>query len=110
MDKKKIPYDNCKGSYQNYPAVAYMMAVVNVEQLDRANERYERIIIIVMSVFWLISILASIYLAKWSRKPILESYEKQKMFVENASHELRTPLAVLQNRLESLFVSPTKRY
>lgn len=85
-----------------------MMAVVNVEQLDRANERYERIIIIVMSVFWLISILASIYLAKWSRKPILESYEKQKMFVENASHELRTPLAVLQNRLESLFRKPNE--
>ncbi|HGK8542622.1 TPA: sensor histidine kinase, partial [Streptococcus pyogenes] len=93
---------------KNYPAVAYMMAVVNVEQLDRANERYERIIIIVMSVFWLISILASIYLAKWSRKPILESYEKQKMFVENASHELRTPLAVLQNRLESLFRKPNE--
>ena len=39
-------------------------------------------------------------------KPILENYEKQKSFVENASHELRTPLAVLQNRLESLFRKP----
>ncbi|MGP6388067.1 sensor histidine kinase [Streptococcus dysgalactiae] len=93
---------------RNYPAVAYMMAVVNVEQLDSANERYEQIIIIVMIIFWLISILASIYLSKWSRKPILESYEKQKMFVENASHELRTPLAVLQNRLESLFRKPNE--
>lgn len=37
---------------------------------------------------------------------VLESYEKQKSFVENASHELRTPLAVLQNRLESLFRKP----
>lgn len=45
---------------KNYPAVAYMMAVVNVEQLDRANERYERIIIIVMSVF-----LANFYFSKY---------------------------------------------
>lgn len=61
-----------------------------------------------MILFWLISILASIYLANWSSKPILESYEKQKMFVENASHELRTPLAVLQNRLETLFRKPNE--
>ncbi|MGT2934737.1 sensor histidine kinase [Streptococcus castoreus] len=106
--KEKYHTITVKVHIKNYPAVAYMMAVVNVEQLDRANERYEQIIIIVMVIFWLISILASVYLAKWSRKPILESYEKQKMFVENASHELRTPLAVLQNRLESLFRKPNE--
>lgn len=93
---------------KNYPAIAYMMAVVNVQQLDSANERYEQIVIMVMIIFWLISILASIYLADWTRKPILESYEKQTMFVENASHELRTPLAVLQNRLETLFRKPNE--
>ncbi|WP_159560014.1 sensor histidine kinase [Streptococcus halichoeri] len=93
---------------KNYPAVAYMMAVANVQQLEIANERYEQIIIIVMVLFWTISVFASIYLANWSRKPILESYEKQKMFVENASHELRTPLAVLQNRLETLFRKPNE--
>ncbi|MGT2702877.1 sensor histidine kinase [Streptococcus parauberis] len=92
----------------NYPAVSYLSAVANVDQLDRANERYENIIILVMSIFWLISIFASIYLAYWSRKPIVESFEKQKSFVENASHELRTPLAVLQNRLESLFRKPNE--
>ena len=92
----------------NYPAVSYLSAVANVDQLDRANERYENIIILVMSIFWLISIFASIYLAYWSRKPIVESFKKQKSFVENASHELRTPLAVLQNRLESLFRKPNE--
>ncbi|WP_019778766.1 sensor histidine kinase, partial [Streptococcus sobrinus] len=63
-------------------------------------------IITVMIIFWLLSVFASVYLANWSRKPILESYEKQKNFVEDASHELRTPLTVLQNRLESLFRKP----
>jgi sensor histidine kinase len=41
-----------------------------------------------------------------SVKPLLESMNRQKAFVENASHELRTPLAVLQNRLEALFRKP----
>lgn len=90
----------------SYPDVKYMSVIINVDQLATANERYERIIIVVMATFWLISIGASVYLANWTRKPIIESYEKQKAFVENASHELRTPLAVLQNRLESLFRKP----
>ncbi len=51
----------------------------------------KKIIIFVMTTFWIISIGASIYLAKWAQKPIIENYERQKAFVENASHELRTP-------------------
>ncbi|MCC9838550.1 sensor histidine kinase, partial [Streptococcus agalactiae] len=89
-----------------YPNVTYMTAIVNIDQLVNAKERYEKIIIFVMTTFWIISIGASIYLAKWAQKPIIENYERQKAFVENASHELRTPLAVLQNRLETLFRKP----
>ena len=89
-----------------YPQVKFATIVINTTQLEEANQRYVTIIISVMIVFWLISVIASVYLAKWSRRPILENYEKQKSFVENASHELRTPLAVLQNRLESLFRKP----
>ena len=91
-----------------YPTIAYLKVIVNVEQLAGANQRYEKIIIVVMSLFWILSVGASVYLANWSRRPILESYEKQKFFVENASHELRTPLAVLQNRLEALFRKPNE--
>nr|WP_205397177.1 HAMP domain-containing sensor histidine kinase [Streptococcus lutetiensis] len=90
----------------DYPSIEYATFLISVSQLDEANERYVTITVSVMIIFWMISILASIYLANWMRKPILESYEKQKRFVENASHELRTPLAVLQNRLESLFRRP----
>lgn len=90
----------------DYPAIKYATFLISVRQLDEANERYVTITITVMVIFWMISILASIYLANWTRKPILENYEKQKAFVENASHELRTPLAVLQNRLEGLFRRP----
>ena len=104
--KEKFHYVTIKVSSSDYPSVKYATFLVNVSQLDEANDRFITITISVMVVFWIISVAASVYLAKWSRKPILESYEKQKSFVENASHELRTPLAVLQNRLESLFRKP----
>lgn len=90
----------------DYPDIKYATFLISVRQLDEASDRYITTTITVMIIFWIISILASIYLANWTRKPIMESYEKQKAFVENASHELRTPLAVLQNRLESLFRKP----
>lgn len=95
-----------KAKSSNYSKVAYIKAIINVEQLDQAKTHYEKVVIVVMSLFWILSIFASIYLANWTRKPIVESFARQKAFVENASHELRTPLAVLQNRLETLFRKP----
>lgn len=89
-----------------YQEVAYATVLINTTQLEEVNDRYVTIIINLMILFWIISLFASIYLAKWARKPILKSFEQQKTFVENASHELRTPLAVLQNRLEGLFRKP----
>ncbi|MGT2907876.1 sensor histidine kinase [Streptococcus dentiloxodontae] len=89
-----------------YPEAAYVTIAINTTQLEEASQRYVKIVLVVMLTFWIVSIAASMYLAKWSRRPIQESYEKQKSFVENASHELRTPLAVLQNRLETLFRKP----
>lgn len=89
-----------------YPQVKYISFLASTRQLDEAFDRYVNVIISIMIIFWLISVITSVYLAKWSRKPIIASYEKQKSFVENASHELRTPLAVLQNRLETLFRKP----
>lgn len=89
-----------------YPDAKYVVIAINTTQLEEATERYVKLIVIMMSFFLLLSIAASLYLAKWSRRPIQESLEKQKTFVENASHELRAPLAVIQNRLESLFRKP----
>lgn len=86
--------------------IQYAAILFNVTQIKDSVSSYEQTILLVMVSFWLISILASIYLAQLSVRPILASFQKQKDFVENASHELRTPLAVLQNRLEGLFRKP----
>lgn len=90
----------------NHPEVAFATILINTDQLEASNSRSVKIIVSVMVIFWIISLFASLYLAEWTRRPIVESYERQKAFVENASHELRTPLAVLQNRLEGLFRKP----
>ena len=105
-EKEHYRYKTVSVSDKQFPKVAYVTIAISVNQLDSANSRYQIIIITVMIIFWLLSVFASVYLANWSRKPILESYEKQKNFVEDASHELRTPLTVLQNRLERLFRKP----
>ncbi len=87
--------------------IAYIQIFVNVDQLSDSLSRSQFIILTTMVSFWLISLVASIYLSRWSQKPVLAAYEKEKNFVENDSHELRTPLAILQNRLELLFQKPT---
>lgn len=89
-----------------YNGVQYAALMVNINQLEQTSKNHEQVIVVVMISFWLISIIASIFLARISVKPLIESIEKQQGFIENASHELRTPLAVLQNRLESLFRKP----
>ncbi|MGT2715295.1 sensor histidine kinase [Streptococcus respiraculi] len=86
--------------------IKYATILFNTSQIKSSIASYESTVMIVMIGFWLISIVASIYLSNVSMRPILASFQKQKEFVENASHELRTPLTVLQNRLESLFRHP----
>ena len=86
--------------------IKYAAILINTSQLEQISQNHEQLIVVVMVSFWILSILASLYLARVSVKPLLESMQKQKSFVENASHELRTPLAVLQNRLETLFRNP----
>ncbi|WP_408640773.1 sensor histidine kinase [Streptococcus merionis] len=87
-------------------SVEYAVALTNITQLKALNSSNNKIIVLIMLSFWLLSIFASYWLTIITIKPIKEMLEKQKAFVENASHELRTPLAVLQNRLESLFRKP----
>ena len=86
--------------------IKYAAVLINTSQLEQISQNHEQLIVVVMASFWILSLIASLYLARVSVKPLLESMQKQQSFVENASHEPRTPLAVLQNRLETLFRKP----
>lgn len=89
--------------------IAYTQLMVNVdaEQLIIAN--FEKLIIICAVIFIILSISASFILSRKMMKPIIQSWNKQAEFVENASHELRTPLTIIQNKLEMLLTAPHER-
>lgn len=86
--------------------VYYAQVITNVNQIQVTIKQFKKMLFICMLVFWIVSLLLSVFLAKWSMKPIIRSWEKQQKFVENASHELRTPLAIIQAKLEHLFTKP----
>ena len=50
--------------------------------------------------------LLSIFLARWTVKPIAKAWEKQKQFVADASHELKTPLTVIGTNADVIMSNP----
>lgn len=61
------------------------------------------------AIMVIVSIGVSWFLAGKSMEPIMESWKKQKQFVEDASHELRTPLTTVKSRLELLLRDPESK-
>lgn len=57
----------------------------------------------------LIIILISVNLTKWIIKPVIESFNKQKQFIEDASHELKTPISVIIASAEALENEPEEK-
>ena len=50
----------------------------------------------------LLMVVISYFLSPIAIKPIVTSYEKQKMFITNASHEIKTPLTVISANMDIL--------
>jgi len=48
----------------------------------------------------------SVLLARWAVKPVAETWNRQKDFIEDASHELKTPLAVVMSSADMLIRHP----
>ena len=67
---------------------------------------FGRLIVMCVVVFIMLSITASIWLSRKTMAPLIQSWQRQSEFVENASHELRTPLAIIQSKLEAMLTEP----
>lgn len=80
--------------------------LISIDAEQNVIENFVEILAICTIIFVLLSITASYILAKRSMTPILNSWNKQSEFVENASHELRTPLTIIQSKLEFLLTKP----
>ena len=48
----------------------------------------------------LLSLFISYILSPYAIKPIIEAYDKQKIFITNAAHEIKTPLTVISANLD----------
>lgn len=86
--------------------IAYTQLLVNIDPEQTIIENFGKLLAICSLIFIVLSISASYVLSKKMVKPIVQSWNRQAEFVENASHELRTPLTVIQNKLELLLTAP----
>lgn len=89
--------------------VEYVQLFINTDAEQTIIHNFGNLIILCSSVFVILSISASFVLSKRMMKPIIQSWNKQTEFVENASHELRTPLTIIQNKLELLLTEPQEK-
>lgn len=89
--------------------IAYIQLMMNVDPEQTIIANFQRLVTICSIIFIVLSISASYILSKKMMNPILQSWNKQAEFVENASHELRTPLTIIQNKLELLLTSPQEK-
>lgn len=87
----------------------YLLIMENIDPQKAAMRNFTRVMLITMGVFWLLSILMSVWMSRLTMRPILKSWGRQTEFVGNAAHELRTPLTIIQNKLEFLLTKPNDK-
>lgn len=71
------------------------------QQLDKEKQLFAISGIVSLTTLLLMFILISVFSRK-AIKPILESMEKQKLFITDAGHEIKTPLAIISANADVL--------
>lgn len=70
------------------------------EVLERITSETGELFVLAAAAIALLSILASVVIARLALAPVRRSLERQRLFVSNIAHELRTPLAVMRTSTE----------
>ncbi len=84
----------------------YVQLLINVDGEQNLVDNFGQILVLSIVSLVILSLSASYVLSKRTMRPIINSWERQAEFIENASHELRTPLTIIQNKLEALLRMP----
>lgn len=99
-------YKNVKYRYlinkNSFPSGTYKIALYDLSSEDSFLNWLLVGLILADILLSIISYMISLYIATTSIAPIIQAYEKQKKFTEDASHELRTPLTVMKTNMEVL--------
>lgn len=85
------------------------LVLYNIDSDIRVLTNLKRILVNGSFLILVACFLISYVLADASIKPMRESIEKERAFLQDASHELRTPIAVIQSRLEGLLRNPEEK-
>ncbi len=101
----KVPKSNSNPVY----AGRYVMVMESIDADLMAINSFRSALMVTLIFFWVLAILISYLLSRWSMGPIITAWRKQRDFSANAAHELRTPLTVIQNQLEFLLTQPKSR-
>lgn len=73
------------------------------------TSRFTRSAMIIGGATLLLFFGISVLLARWAVKPVAETWNRQKNFIEDASHELKTPLSVVMSSADMLIGHPDER-
>lgn len=71
------------------------LVIVDNSKYKNILLKYLYISILIFILFEILFLFISKLITNWIIKPVIDSFNKQKTFIEDASHELKTPLAVI---------------
>lgn len=99
--------------FTNY-SYAFNMNNTSLIIIDNENIKTElidllKISILIFIILEIVIIISSNQITNWIIKPVEESFNRQKQFIQDASHELKTPLSVIIASSEALENNPNEK-
>ncbi len=89
--------------------LCYIQLIANVDGENESLSNLRSRLFSMSAIIITTSIIASYMLSKKTLKPIMQAWERQTEFVQNAAHELRTPLTIIQAKQQLLLEEPDSR-
>ena len=89
--------------------LCYIQLIANVDGENESLSNLRSRLFSMSAIIITTSIIASYMLSKKTHKPIMQAWERQTEFVQNAAHELRTPLTIIQAKQQLLLEEPDSK-